>query len=333
MENSALLFCSALPPPLVAARASFSSTLASTYPRIPRFAPPDGRTIDLLRELLGWSDCLPALIVLREFNAHLLHIHINNLCFIRNQYSWKSFSTLVDTTIDDRDERIQYASGWSHLTGGSRFNNTVTLTRSAGASASSDFSGAEALGIGGNDGKTILTYTIDGEIGFSQFDRHSAWYWLDFLIVTSPIHTGSTGASTSSPNSNTATDGGISVGAIVGIAADAVALLGLIVVTLTFFQRRQKWYAGVPTKEEDSDKGGIRPFLIPQPGYSSNISNDAASNAAVTRELGPPSTVTTSRKSRETRQQHSPPFQATDAGIRLLSRFLKNCLQCIMYIR
>ncbi|KIJ34344.1 hypothetical protein M422DRAFT_263659 [Sphaerobolus stellatus SS14] len=68
----------------MAARASFFSTLASTYSHVPRFAPPGGRTIDLLRELLGWSDCLTALIMLREFKAHPLHIHINNLFFIRN---------------------------------------------------------------------------------------------------------------------------------------------------------------------------------------------------------------------------------------------------------
>ncbi|KIJ27772.1 hypothetical protein M422DRAFT_37608 [Sphaerobolus stellatus SS14] len=56
-----------------------------------------------------------------------------------------SIANLVNTTIDDRDERIQYSSAWSHLTGGSQFNNTVTLTRSAGASASFDFSRGQAL--------------------------------------------------------------------------------------------------------------------------------------------------------------------------------------------
>ncbi|KIJ22849.1 hypothetical protein M422DRAFT_276666 [Sphaerobolus stellatus SS14] len=50
----------------------------------PQILSPGGRTIDLLRELLGWSDCLTALIVLREFKAHPLHIHIDNLFFIRN---------------------------------------------------------------------------------------------------------------------------------------------------------------------------------------------------------------------------------------------------------
>ncbi|KIJ24152.1 hypothetical protein M422DRAFT_39277, partial [Sphaerobolus stellatus SS14] len=37
--------------------------------------------------------------------------------------------------------------------------------------------------------------------------KEQAWYWLDFSIVTSPIHIGSTGTSTSSPSSNTATQG------------------------------------------------------------------------------------------------------------------------------
>ncbi|KAF8588070.1 hypothetical protein K439DRAFT_702488 [Ramaria rubella] len=246
------------------------------------------------------------------------------------------------TTIDDSDPAIKAVNGtWTHFKGGQYYNGTETLTRDPGATSMYVFNGTgisvfgtQCDPAGGNT--TVSTYMIDGgskstytvppgvicNQNFVNFfsspplenGQHTllitnlnngAWYFLDYLQVTSPALLSSTNVTSSSPSLSPPSAGvsipaqtdasavsgssSISSGAIAGIAVGGVGLLALFLAAILVWRRRRqssKKRMEAILIEPDEIPADLTPYHVPPPRSKSYTTGTANRPSIVTNEKG-----------------------------------------------
>ncbi|KAF8512775.1 hypothetical protein JB92DRAFT_2926309 [Gautieria morchelliformis] len=274
----------------------------------------------------------------------------------------------VTTVIDDSDPSIKSLTGqWVHFTGAGYYNRTETLTRDAGATSMYTFNGTgiSVFGTqcdppGGNttvsayklDNIDVSVYTVPAGVACNQnfvnfftspplanglhtlviTNRNAnAWYFLDYLEVTTPGPASngtapptlssssvlSSVSSTSSPSSSSSSLSApsstlqassstgttkLATGVIVGSAIGAAVVVSMLILAVIWWRRRRQVSQTHPEAAVTLQTDGRSEELTPY-RYSVVLNPNNESGIRDTSKKIPPTTASTSDIS----SQISPP--------------------------